>query len=289
MIHWKIILYSNTFLAPFTAGTLCGLAIYNSIIINLPFPLPLYKKILNEPMTLDDFIELDPVMGKNLRELLLYEGDDVEEVMCLNFTLDRVYFDEVVSKELKPGGADIPVTNDNRGVIVFLSFVLSREEYVQLIVDYILTKSIEEEFSSFCAGFERVCGGDILRLFQPVELMSLVVGNEDYDWDAFKSNTSYKGEYSADHETIVTFWSVFDEMALEDKKKFLLFLTGCDRVPLLGMRAIKMVIEPVQDSRLLPVAHTCVHQLDLPKYGTKERLKYKLLQAIQHYEGFGLV
>ena len=50
-----------------------------------------------------------------------------------------------------------------------------------------------------------------------------------------------------------------------------------------------MVIEPVADSRLLPVAHTCVHQLDLPMYATRERLHYKLLQAIQHCEGFGLV
>ena len=29
-------------------GELCGLAIYNSIIIDLPFPLALYKKLLKE-------------------------------------------------------------------------------------------------------------------------------------------------------------------------------------------------------------------------------------------------
>lgn len=29
-------------------GQLCGLAIYNSIIIDLPFPLVLYKKLLKE-------------------------------------------------------------------------------------------------------------------------------------------------------------------------------------------------------------------------------------------------
>lgn len=40
---------------------MCGLAIYNFIIIDLPFPIALYKKLLNEPITLQDFKDLDPM------------------------------------------------------------------------------------------------------------------------------------------------------------------------------------------------------------------------------------
>ena len=36
------------------------------------------------------------------------------------------------------------------------------------------------------------------------------------------------------------FWEVFHELSIEDKKKFLLFLTGSDRVPIQGMRDIKV-------------------------------------------------
>jgi len=43
------------------------------------------------------------------------------------------------------------------------------------------------------------------------------------------------------------------------------------------------------DERFLPAAHTCFNLLDLPRYQTRERLKYKLLQAIQHNQGFSLV
>lgn len=50
-----------------------------------------------------------------------------------------------------------------------------------------------------------------------------------------------------------------------------------------------MTVESTGDTSYLPVAHTCVIQLDLPVYNTKEKLKYKLLQAIQQSEGFGLV
>lgn len=38
------------------------------------------------------------------------------------------------------------------------------------------------------------------------------------------------------------FWETFHELPIEDKKKFLLFLTGSDRVPIQGMRDIKVSI-----------------------------------------------
>lgn len=51
----------------------------------------------------------------------------------------------------------------------------------------------------------------------------------------------------------------------------------------------QITIQPMNDERLLPVAHTCFNLLDLPRYQTRERLRYKLLQAIQQTQGFSLV
>jgi len=48
----------------FLIGLLCGLAIYNFIIIDLPFPLALYKKLLREPVGLNDIKQLSPVIAK---------------------------------------------------------------------------------------------------------------------------------------------------------------------------------------------------------------------------------
>lgn len=67
-----------------------------------------------------------------------------------------------------------------------------REEYIQKTVDYILDVGIREPFEAFRRGFNKVCGGKIVQLFQPSELMELVVGNENYDWAEFKKNTTYK-------------------------------------------------------------------------------------------------
>jgi len=48
----------------FLIGVLCVLAIYNFVIINLPFPLVLYKKLLGESVGLNDIKELSPTIAR---------------------------------------------------------------------------------------------------------------------------------------------------------------------------------------------------------------------------------
>lgn len=66
------------------------------------------------------------------------------------------------------------------------------------------------------------------------------------------------------------------------------FLTGFDRVPILGMGQVKMRVQPLfsgtQD--YLPQALTCHALLNLPVYQRKETLRTKLTEAIHHRRGF---
>lgn len=64
----------------YLSGAIYGLAIYNSIIIYVPFPLVLYKKILEESVMLDDLSDLCPVLANSLKSLLEYPNEDVEDV-----------------------------------------------------------------------------------------------------------------------------------------------------------------------------------------------------------------
>uniref|UniRef100_A0A674ITF3 HECT and RLD domain containing E3 ubiquitin protein ligase 4 n=1 Tax=Terrapene triunguis TaxID=2587831 RepID=A0A674ITF3_9SAUR len=259
-------------------GVVCGLAIYNFTIVDLQFPLALYKKLLNKKPSLDDLKELMPDVGRSMQQLLDYPEDDIEETFCLNFTITVENFGTTEVKELVPKGADIPVVKQNR------------QEFVDAYVDYIFGKSVASLFDAFHTGFHKVCGGKVLQLFQPSELQAMVIGNTNYDWKELEKNTEYKGEYWADHPTIKIFWDVFHELPLEKKKQFLLFLTGSDRIPILGMKCLKLVIQPTGGGEgYLPVSHTCFNLLDLPKYTDKETLKSKLIQAIDHNEGFSLV
>ncbi|XP_029465562.1 probable E3 ubiquitin-protein ligase HERC4 isoform X2 [Rhinatrema bivittatum] len=259
-------------------GVVCGLAIYNFTIVDLHFPLVLYKKLLNKKPTLDDLKELMPDVGRSMQQLLDYPEDNIEETFCINFTITVENFGATEVKELVPNGDNIPVNQENK------------QEYVEAYVDYIFNKSVASLFDAFHAGFHKVCGGKVLQLFQPSELQSMVIGNTNYDWKELEKNTEYKGDYWAEHTTIKLFWEVFHELPLEKKKQFLLFLTGSDRIPILGMKSLKLVIQPTAGGEYyLPVAHTCFNLLDLPKYTDKETLKSKLIQAIDHYEGFNLV
>uniref|UniRef100_A0A671XSE4 HECT and RLD domain containing E3 ubiquitin protein ligase 4 n=1 Tax=Sparus aurata TaxID=8175 RepID=A0A671XSE4_SPAAU len=229
-------------------GVICGLAIYNLTIVELHFPVALYKKLLKRKPTLDDLKELMPDVGRSLQMLLDYTEDDLEETFCLNFT-----------------------------------------EFVSAYVDYVFNTSVAPLFECFYAGFHKVCGGKVLELFQPNELQAMVIGNTNYDWTELQKSTEYKGEYWTDHPTIRLFWEVFHDLPLEKKKQFLLFLTGSDRIPILGMKSLKLVIQPTGGGEhYLPVAHTCFNLLDLPKYTSRETLSEKLLQAIDHNQGFNL-
>lgn len=95
-------------------GLLLGLAIYNFTIINLPFPLAMYKKLLNESVELADLKDLSPQLAQSLQSILDYEGDDMKEVFDLNFEITRENYGETKVIPLKTNGSKIPITQENK-------------------------------------------------------------------------------------------------------------------------------------------------------------------------------
>lgn len=57
-------------------GIICGLAIYNFTVVDLHFPLALYKKLLNVKPCLEDLKELSPTEGRYEKQNLqpFWEG-----------------------------------------------------------------------------------------------------------------------------------------------------------------------------------------------------------------------
>lgn len=194
----------------FLIGVLCGMAIYNFTIINLPFPLALYKKLLMKPVDLSDLREMSPTEANSMQALLDYEGDDFKEVFDLSFEISRDIYGESETKPLKPNGSSISVTVENRCVLQMGSWTRSytytayafRREFVDLYVDFIFNKSVELHYRAFHEGFMKVCSGRVLQIFQPEELMAVVVGNEEYDWQALEDNCDYKEGYTSGDETV---------------------------------------------------------------------------------------
>uniref|UniRef100_UPI0037E7E5B3 probable E3 ubiquitin-protein ligase HERC6 n=1 Tax=Semicossyphus pulcher TaxID=241346 RepID=UPI0037E7E5B3 len=260
----------------FLFGVLCGLALYNNNIIHLPFPLVLFKKLLHIKPSLDDLKEFDPVMGESFRYIL--EDCTPDDVESLDSTFTVTWDGEVV--ELDPTESGKPVTASNK------------KEFVNAFVNHAFNKSVEGVFAEFKRGFFKVCEFNVefkvVDFLQPEELQAVMVGKESYDWDVFKQNTVYEGDYHAEHPNIVTFWEVFEELTAEEKTKFLLFLTGFDRVPFRGMKSIRMrvVVLPDENKIRLPESLTCHNLLSLPVYPDETTMQTRLLKAINHNSGF---
>jgi E3 ubiquitin-protein ligase HERC4 len=97
--------------------------------------------------------------------------------------------------------------------------------------------------------------------------MEIMIGNEEYDWSLLEKNAVYEFGFTKHDRTIRMFWEIFHELSTEEKKKFMLFLTGSDRVPVQGMQKVVIRFRPyLNDTDTLPIAQTCFKLLHLPRY-----------------------
>uniref|UniRef100_A0AAZ3S9L6 Ubiquitin-protein ligase E3A n=1 Tax=Oncorhynchus tshawytscha TaxID=74940 RepID=A0AAZ3S9L6_ONCTS len=260
-------------------GIVLGLAIYNNCILDVHFPMVVYRKLMGKKGTYLDLTDSHPVLYQSLRELLDYEGD-VEEDMMITFQISQTdLFGDPITYDLKENGDKIPVNADNR------------KEFVSLYGDYILNKSVERQFKAFRRGFQMVTNESPLKcLFRPEEVELLICGSRNLDFQALEETTEYDGGYSKDCRIIKDFWETVHSFGEEDKRLFLQFTTGTDRAPVGGLGKLKMIIaKNGPDTDRLPTSHTCFNALLLPEYDSKEKLKERLLKAITYAKGFGML
>ena len=197
--------------------------------------------------------------------------------MDIDFTVIDEKFGEKFVVNLKENGENIPVDLNNKN------------EYVELFINWFFNESIKECFQSFEKGFYRVFSRDLSKILSPEELELIICGTQTLDFNELKKVCRYE-EYTENSETIKDFWDIVLQFNEEDKKKFLSFVTGCDRAPIDGLGSLPITISNGgTDLEQLPSAHTCFNNLILPNYQNKEKLKKNLLTAINYSEGFGLI
>lgn len=260
-------------------GIVLGLAIYNNCILDVHFPMVVYRKLMGKKGTYLDLSDSHPVLYQSLKGVLDYTGN-VEEDMMMTFQISHTdLFGNPVIYDLKEEGDQIPVTKENR------------QEFVNLYADYILNKSMERQFKAFKKGFLMVTNESPLKyLFRPEEVELLICGSRKLDFEALEKTTEYDGGYNKDSQIIKDFWEIIHSFGEEQKKLFLQFTTGTDRAPVGGLGKLKMIIaKNGSDTDRLPTSHTCFNALLLPEYSSKEKLRERLLKAITYAKGFGML
>lgn len=128
-------------------------------------------------------------------------------------------------------------------------------------------------------GFSEVIPLTALSLFTWNELEVLVCGSPDIDVEVLKEHTSYSG-YSATDDTIVNFWTVFEELSREERTQFIRFAWGRSRLPTESKWPNNFQIQNSGSENSLPCSHTCFFKIDLPPYKKIEELRKNLLICI---------
>ncbi|KAG7693784.1 hypothetical protein KL915_004074 [Ogataea haglerorum] len=263
----------------YLVGVVLGLAIYNSTILDLRLPKALYKKLMGQKVTLNDFIQLNPDVGHNFKRLLKLEDvSDLELFFTISYS---DIFGDIHHEDLIRDGSSIKVTNENK------------YEYVERYCSFFLNEKVKAPFKSFLNGFQHVIGGNALSLFTPEEIELILIGedyrNQKIDIEILKSVTKYNG-FSETDNTVKWFWDYFERKSAADQRKILFFITGSDRLPATGLPSLTFKITKLVDPNLdhLPIAHTCFNELCLYAYRSEEIFVSKLDKAIWYSEGFGL-
>jgi len=262
-------------------GIVVGLALYNNIILDMRFPMVVYRKLMGQKGTFEDLNELSPTLFRSLTSMLEYQGDDMEDVFMQSFQVGFTdVFGAKLTHDLRPDGSQVMVNRTNV------------QEFADSYAAFLLNVSVERQFGAFRRGFNMVTDESPLwLLFRPDEVELLVCGSKDYDFRELEAGTEYDGGFTRDSPSVRRFWEVVHEQLTEEQRRRLLeFTTGSDRVPVGGLRKLKLIVaRNGPDTDRLPTAHTCFNVLLLPDYRSGEKMKEMLLKAITYSKGFGML
>ncbi|KAB0371881.1 hypothetical protein FD755_016819, partial [Muntiacus reevesi] len=260
-------------------GRFIAMALFHGKFIDTGFSLPFYKRMLSKKLTIKDLESIDTEFYNSL---IWIRDNNIEECgLEMYFSVDMEILGKVTSHDLKLGGSNILVTEENK------------DEYIGLMTEWRFSRGVQEQTKAFLDGFNEVVPLQWLQYFDEKELEVMLCGMQEVDLTDWQRNTVYR-HYTRNSKQIIWFWQFVKETDNEVRMRLLQFVTGTCRLPLGGFAELmgsngpqKFCIEKVGKDTWLPRSHTCFNRLDLPPYKSYEQLKEKLLFAIEETEGFG--
>ncbi|CDK13617.1 E3 ubiquitin-protein ligase wwp-1 [Caenorhabditis elegans] len=260
-------------------GRFIAMALFHGKFIYSGFTMPFYKKMLNKKIVLKDIEQVD---SEIYNSLMWIKDNNIDECdMELYFVADYELLGELKTYELKEGGTEIAVTEENK------------LEYIELLVEWRFNRGVEQQTKAFFTGFNSVFPLEWMQYFDERELELLLCGMQDVDVDDWQRNTVYR-HYAPQSKQVTWFWQWVRSLDQEKRARLLQFVTGTCRVPVGGFSELMgstgpqlFCIERVGKENWLPRSHTCFNRLDLPPYRSYDQLVEKLSMAIEMTEGFG--
>jgi len=228
------------------------------------------------PFTFDSLRELDVTMYNSLRQLRSMD-DEALQSLCITFTLPGN--PEI---ELMPGGADVTLPKANL------------EDYINKVAEFSMVTAVAPQLEAFRTAFSELLPLSACDLWTEEELASMIVGSsvrDDACWTMEHLSSHIKAQhgYSAESRCFRDLLTLMANLTVEDRRRFLTFVTGATSLPVGGFGSLKPPLTvvrkeapsaPLTPDHFMPSVMTCANYLKLPEYSSASILEEKLRLAM---------
>jgi len=192
---------------------------------------------------------------------------------------------------------EIDLTEDGEGAETLVKFE-ERFAYIRASLMARLTQT-NEQMQAIRRGICQVIPMSLLNIANLDDLETWICGDSKPNIDLLRRHTEYPKDepsYAKDSKLIKNFWTFLDEISDEDRKKFIVFCWGQQRLPPNdaafenSQTVFKIKSHSGKDRRgrkinqddCLPTASTCFFHFTLPNYSSIEKLTQKILIAVHN-------
>ena len=250
------------------AGNLIGLSVMQGRPLGVSLTQSVYRFIMSEEVSFEDFESFDPVYYKSLVSLLDNETFDAV-ADDLRFTVEE-------------HGGEVPLVQDGANRRVTRG---NRMEYLKVLTKYLMVDSVNLALTKIKAGFNQVLPAGMS--INSAQVAAKVLGNSRINAEDFLNHMKFATDVNKDW--VVAIVKNFNNRNLQNLLKF---ITGTEILPASGFRSLgpRISVErhTFHTAQHLPTAATCAFKLYLPPYASQRIMEEKLLTAITSESDFRL-
>jgi len=259
-------------------GKIIGCAMLEKeLTLDLELSVNVWKRLAGAELSEVDLASYDEAALTSMRRMRKIDEDGIDEEMFgdLFFETFETRLSDGSTVELIEDGAATDVTFSTRGRFADLTIAARLAEGAA-------------QCEAVLAGVASVVpSARLLSLLTGKEFERLTCGESDVDVAALKAHTSYGATAAAGMAHVRYFWAVLESFTPEQRRLFLKFIWGRNRLPLTeddwGDQLMRIhSLEKPKPNSFFPVAHTCFFSIELPKYTSRDICYKRLLYAINN-------
>ena len=247
-------------------GALMGMAFRSGQILDLKLPPSFYKGLAGEPLSINDLKGTD-----------LYAVQAIQELEKTKKTVSEEMFDQFGAQTWTTrlsDGEEISLVKDGTTKTVTYKEI---DKYIKTVLETRF-KEGEKQMQAIRKGFEIIFPTSVMGILTWKEIEYRIIGPTEIDIEQLKKLTYYSC-CDENNEYVERFWRVFDGFTQEERSLYLKFVWGRSRLPPpdasnIQKHTIYLMSERSyggDHDKVLPQAHTCFFQIDLPRY-TKDSI-----------------